>query len=133
MPEISRDQIASPNDFLGNFSEYVKQVQKDLEAIFGDDPGPFATVAEHAEARAPSIAAQSWLVERWGEHYPCPVCRNVEWTVTEVARSEISAGFLAFYVICGYCGNAMRCVPGYADLEVPRVLDEQLQFPAPER
>lgn len=133
MSELSREEISSPANFLGNFGAYIEQVQKDLEAFFGDDADAFETVAERAEARAPFIAAQMWLVERWGEHYPCPVCRNVQWTITEIHPSEVPPERMwTFYVACGYCGNAMRCIPGYAEQNEPVLLDEQLHFPAPE-
>jgi hypothetical protein len=131
--EISKEQITSPSSFLGNFGGYIRKVKEDLEAAFEDDPGEYETVAERAGARAPFIAAQRWLIERWGEHYPCPVCDNVEWAVTEIAPSEIAGGVYAFYVVCNYCGNAMRCVPGYAERNAPQVLDNEPPFPEPNR
>lgn len=123
--------LSRPAGFLGNFGKYIEQVEDDLEKHFGDDSGAFETVKERAEARAPFFAAQAWLVERWGEHFPCPVCENTQWTVTEVGPSE-PAGLLGFFVVCEYCANAMRVVPGYASREAP-YRSSQLHLPVPEQ
>ncbi len=122
-----------PSDFLGNFSGYVKQVRDELEAAAweSDDPAPFDTAAERLDAEASFFAAQDWLVERWGEHFPCPVCRNEEWIVSEVGPALRPSGFLAFAVSCGYCGNTMQVVPGRAYLNEP-AHKNQLQFPEPQ-
>lgn len=111
--------LTRPAGYLGNFGGYVEQVEKDLENHFGDDPGVFETVQERAEARAPFFAAQAWLVERWGEHYPCPACQNIEWMVSEIGPASRPAGFLSFVVTCGYCGNTMEVVPGRAVQSAP--------------
>ena len=127
--ETGNSEMERPADFLGNFAGYIARIQEDLETQFGDDAGQFDSVTERAEAQAPFIAAQNWLVEKWGESYPCPVCRNVEWTVSDISPTILPAGFLGFYVVCGYCANAMQVVPGYAELEAPRLPDQQLELP----
>lgn len=120
----------SPASFLGNFGGYIAAIREILEPQLGDDPGQFETVQQRAEFEAGVIAAQNWLVERWGMHYPCPVCRNVEWTVSEIGPAFRPSGFLSFDVTCGYCGNTMQVVPGNAPMQEPRYApDEQLQFP----
>jgi predicted RNA-binding Zn-ribbon protein involved in translation (DUF1610 family) len=125
-------EFSSPSDFRGNFGGYIEQVQRELEAHHGEDSGSFPTVVERAQAEAPYFAARNWLVEKWGEHFPCPVCGNVEWTVSEVGPAVQPAAYLTFHVICGYCGNAMQVVPGQAYLDTPTI-PQQLQVPAPEK
>jgi hypothetical protein len=120
----------SPSAFPRNFRGYIASIQEELEAEYGDDADGFESVADRAETEAQFIAAQNWLVERWGEHYPCPVCQNVEWTVSGVGMALRPAGFLNFYVTCGYCGNTMQVVPGRAEQQAPHRPD-QLQFPEP--
>jgi hypothetical protein len=122
----------SPAQFVGNFQGYIQAVQKELEGIYGKDAGQFESVSERAELEAPIVASRTWLVERWGEQFPCPVCENVEWTLTEVSPTIRPRGFLAFSVVCGYCGNTMDVVPGYAPMDAPRRY-EQLHFPAPDQ
>jgi hypothetical protein len=130
--EPPNPEISPPAAFLGDFAGYIEKVREELEAHYGDDAGQFTSVPERAEAEAPFIAARNWLVERWGEHFPCPVCKNVEWMVSGVGPAIRPPGFLSFSVTCGYCANTMQVIPGYAELQAPR-LPDQLQFPAPER
>ncbi|MGC1166623.1 MAG: hypothetical protein WA862_10995 [Solirubrobacterales bacterium] len=125
--------IPRPSAFLGNFGGFIEVVRKDLEEQYGDDAGQFESVAQRAEAQAPIVAAQGWLIERWGDHFPCPVCENVEWTVSEVGPAFRPTGYLSFHVTCGYCGNTMQVVPGIVSLEAPRREDKQLHFPEPEK
>ncbi len=126
--------FSSPSEFRGNFGGYIERIQRELEDRYGDDAGNFETVVERAQAQAPYVAARNWLVERWGEFYPCPVCRNVEWTVSDVATATRPQGYLTFSVICGYCGNAMQVVPGFAEMDEPRLPpQEELQLPAPDQ
>lgn len=121
-----------PSSFLGNFNGYIQQVRNELEASNTiDDPGSFASLDERLDAEAQFVAAQDWLVERWGAHYPCPVCQNVEWVVSEIGQAVRPAGFLSFTVTCAYCANTMQVVPGRAYLAEP-VHPHQLQFPASE-
>lgn len=132
MADQPASQIA-PSAFPQNFRGYITSIQEELEAEYGDDAGPFESVAQRAEIEAQFVAARNWLVERWGEHFPCPVCRNVEWTMSEVGPAPRPAGYLSFHVTCGYCGNTMQVVPGNAPMDAPRLHDEQLHFPAPEQ
>lgn len=126
-----RIELSSPDDFRSNFGGYINQIQRDLEALHGNDPGNFPTVVERAQAEAPFVAARKWLEARWGAHFACPVCSNVSWTVSEVGPADKPAGFLAFAVTCGYCGNTMQVVPGQAYLDAP-IPSRQLEFPAGE-
>jgi hypothetical protein len=123
----------SPSAYVGNFHGYIESIQEELEAEYGDDAGAFESVAQRAEVEAQFVAARNWLVERWGERFPCPVCRNVEWTMSEVGPALRPAGYLSFHVTCGYCGNTMQVVPGNAPMDAPRLPDEQLHFPAPDQ
>jgi hypothetical protein len=131
-PERPFEDFPSPSEFKGNFQGYIERLREILEPTYGEDSGPFQTVADRAEAEAQYYAARNWLVERWGDHSPCPICQNVEWTVSWVAPAIRPAGFLSFYVTCGYCGNAMQVVPGNAPMDAPRFAGEQLHFPAGE-
>jgi hypothetical protein len=119
----------SPADFLGNFQGYIEKIQEELEAQYGDDAGPYESVAARAAAEAQFTAAQNWLVERWGTHFVCPVCGNTEWTVSGVGPAIRPVGFLSFYVTCGYCGNTMHIVPGRADQDAPIYGQEQSELP----
>ncbi len=131
---MAGEPLPPPSDFLGNFIGYIAAIQERLEAEYGDDAGDFESVPDRALAEAQFIAAQNWLTERWGSHFPCPVCENVEWIVSEVAPGPRPAGFLGFYITCGYCGNTMHVVPGRADQQ-ERIHPQQqsLEFPAPEQ
>ena len=119
MAESARQEELSPAAFLGNFHGYIAHIQQDLEAQFGDDAGDFDSVPERAQREAEFIAARNWLVERWGSHFPCPVCRNVQWVVSEVGPALRPAGFFSFHVTCGYCANSMQVVPGRASQNTP--------------
>ena len=132
MPESSPEEWPSPSDFPGNFRAYIGRIQELLEVEYEGDPGEFETVAERAAAEAQFLAAHDWLVERWGERFPCPVCRNVEWTVSQVLPAARPTGFLSFHATCGYCGNTMQVVPGRAEMDAPRLPDQQLHFPEPQ-
>ena len=123
--------FSPPDSFQGNFGGYIKQIQRELETVHGSDAGDFPNVVERAQAEAPYVAARNWLFARWGDHYACSVCKNVAWAVSEVGPAERPAGFLAFAVSCGYCGNTMQVVPGQTYLEAP-VSPKQLEFPAGE-
>jgi hypothetical protein len=109
-----------PSAFKGNFGGYVEAIQAELESRYGEDAGSYESVSDRAGIEAQYVAARNWLVERWGDHFPCPVCRNEEWTVSGVGPSLRPAGFLNFHVTCGYCGNTMQVVPGNAQLDAPQ-------------
>ena len=119
----------SSSEFRGNFAGYIEALQQYLETSYGGDAGEYESVAERAAAEAPFLAAQSWLAERWGTHYPCPVCSNVEWTLSGVVAGPRPAGFLSFYITCGFCGNTMHVVPGRATQDAPVYPTDQFQFP----
>lgn len=131
MPDQPTSQN-SPSAFVGNFRGYIASIQAELEAEYGDDAGGFESVAQRAETDAQFVAARNWLVERWGERFPCPVCQNIEWTLSEVSPAVQPTGYFSFSITCGYCGNTMQVVPGNAPMDAPRSHDEQLHFPAPE-
>lgn len=120
--------FSSAADFRGNFGGYIEQVQRELEDFHGQDAGEFQNVVERSQAEAPVVAARNWLEERWGDRYPCPVCSNVLWTISEVGPSVQPSGFLSFSVTCGFCGNTLQVVPGQA-LQDSRVLPERAQEP----
>jgi len=122
----------SPSEFRGNFAGFIDAVRRHLEAQYGDEMGGFESVADRAATEAQFIAAQAWLVERWGTHFACPVCANVEWYVSEVGPAIRPPGFLAFAVTCGYCGYSMDVVPGRADQDAPIRATQQIEFPAGE-
>ncbi len=115
------------NEFLGNFRGYIDRLKEQKLREIGD-PGKFEDIAERAEFEASIEAAQNWLVERWGPHYPCPVCQNVEWTVSIVLPTLRPVGFLGFHVTCAFCGNTMQVVPGKAFLSAPIRVDPQLRL-----
>jgi hypothetical protein len=119
----------SPLEFRGNFAGFLDAVQKQLERNYGEDADGFESVAERALAEAPFVAARTWLVERWGSHFPCPACQNTQWTVSEMVSDIPPAGFLSFGVTCSYCGNTMYVAPGRAEQDEPIYRDEQIQFP----
>lgn len=123
------DEQISPSDFPGNFRAYIAHIQSELEAEYGDDAEPYESVSERAEAEAQFVAAQNWLVERWGEHFPCPVCKTNEWVVSQVGPAVRPAGYISFHVTCGYCGNTMHVVPGRAYLDTPQRSNQQPLFP----
>lgn len=130
------DEIAlpSPGDYPGDFGGFIEEIRRRLEAARGGDPGAFDTLEERLAAEAPFLAARTWLRERWGEYYECPVCENVEWTVSGVGPALRPSGFLTFSVTCGYCGNTMQVVPGYAEQEeLHRAPPDQPRFPGEER
>jgi len=122
--------MPSPSEFRGNFAGFIEALQQHLEDAYGGDAGEFESVSERANSEAQFFAAQMWLVEKWGPRYACPVCGNVEWTVSGVAAGPRPAGFLSFYITCGYCGNTMHVVPGRAEQDKPVHPTEQ--FPLPE-
>jgi hypothetical protein len=126
-------EFSSSSEYKGNFAGYVEQIQRELEELHGEDAGDFKTVVERSQAEAPFIAARSWLEERWGNPYPCPVCQNVSWTVSEVAPAHQPSGSLTFRLSCGYCGNTMQVVPGLALQDAPEPPRQQPLFPAPEQ
>ncbi len=119
----------SPTEFRGNFSGYIEAIEQHLESTYEGDAGEHDSVAHRAASEAPILAAQTWLVERWGTHYPCPVCSNVEWGLSGVAAGPRPAGYFGFYITCGYCGNTMHVVPGLAQQEDPTYATEQFQLP----
>lgn len=119
----------SPSEFRGNFAGFIDALQQYLEAEYGNDAGGYESVAVRAAAEAPFLAAQTWLVERWGSHFACPVCRNVEWTLSGVAAGPRPTGFLSFYATCGYCGNTMHVVPGRAEQDAPVYPTDQFHLP----
>ena len=115
----SHSHQSSPSDFIGNFAGYIEAVQRELELERDDgDTRPVAL-----EARF--LAAQRWLVERWGEEFPCPVCRNTVWVVSDVAGGSRPTGYLIFFVTCAYCGNTMQVVPGVAHFVAPQAPQQQ--------
>ena len=112
-------QAPLPSEFRGNFGGFIAAVQKTIEKAYeGEDERPDP---EALEADARFMAAQAWLVERWGMHYACPVCKNVEWTVSDVGPAIRPAGYLSFFVTCGWCGNTMQIVPGNAVQDAPHL------------
>jgi len=121
--------LPSPSEFRGNFAGYIEALQHYLEAAYGGDAGEYESVVDRAAAEARFIAAQTWLVERWGNHYQCPVCGNVGWVLSDVALGPRPAGFLSFYVTCGFCGNTMHVVPGRAEQDTPIFPTNQFQLP----
>lgn len=128
---MSKHGFSSPADFRGNFGGYIKQIQREIEALHGDDSGDFPNVVERAQAEAPRVAAKNWLWDRWGDHFACPVCGNAQWAVSGVGGAAQPAGFLEFAITCGFCGNTMHVVPGQTYLDEP-IRPAQLEFPAPE-
>lgn len=118
--------FSSASDFRGNFAGYIEQVQRELETLHGDDAGEFENVVERSQSEAPLVAARNWLEERWGHRYPCPVCGNILWTISEVAPSMQPGGFLSFSITCGFCGNTLHVVPGQALQDSP-VLQQPAQ------
>jgi len=130
------DEIAlpSPGDYPGDFGGFIEEIKRLLLEAHGDDAGLFTTVQERVESEGPFLAARAWLRERWGEYYECPVCKNVEWTVSSIGPAVRPSGFLSFTVTCGYCGNSMQVVPGYAEMTKPHVApSEQPRFPVGDR
>jgi hypothetical protein len=126
--------LPSPAEYPGDFGGFIEEIKRRLRESHGEDAGLFDTVEERVENEGPFLAARTWLTERWGEYYECPVCKNVEWTVSSIGPAIRPSGFLSFAVTCGYCGNSMQVVPGYAEMENPHFApSERPQFPAGER
>jgi hypothetical protein len=123
----------SPSEYKGNFGGFIEALKELLEPGYGDDSGDFDSVADRAVAEAQFLAAQIWLVDKWGNHHPCPICSNTQWVVSGIGQALRPVGFLNFFVTCGYCGNTMQVVPGRAHQDHPVLPDEQLQFPTPEK
>jgi len=121
----------SPSEFRGNFAGFIEAMQGYLEGTYGADAGGYESVTERAAAEAPFLAAETWLVEKWGSHFPCPVCSNVFWTLSGVAAGQRPAGFLSFYATCGYCGNTMHVVPGRAEQDEPVFPTDQFDLGEP--
>jgi len=103
----------------------AKSSKLDMPAI----PGEFESVSERADFDSQYYAARNWLVERWGEQHACPICGNVEWTLSGVAPAIRPTGFLSFHATCDYCGNTVHVVPGRATKDSPRRIDSQLELP----
>jgi hypothetical protein len=120
-----------PEDFQGTFGQHVAESRKRIEnQLRLDGETDEVALTEQAEAEAQFSEAHRWLVEHWGEQFPCPVCGNVQWTVSGLFHAP--NGYLAFQVICRFCANTMSAVPAYADLEAP-VLGEQLPLSGPDQ
>lgn len=123
------DQTSEPQEFPGTFRQRIDATQSRLEAEYrgkASDDTDKDEIKERAELDAQYAEAHNWLVAKWGERYPCPVCRNVKWTVSPVFPAY--NGFLSFQVTCRSCGNSMSVIPGHADLEAPTLAEEQLQL-----
>jgi hypothetical protein len=119
-----------PEDFKGSFRQHIAETQKRLEAQYRDEAEgepDSADIERRAEEEAQFVEAQDWLIDRWGEDFPCPVCRNTRWLVSTIVPAYND--FLSFYVTCRYCGNAMSVVPGNTDMDAPQPPDSQLQLP----
>lgn len=120
-----------PEDFQGNFAQHIAEARKRREnQLRLEGQTDEVAITELAEQEAQFGEAQRWLVDHWGEEFPCPVCSNVQWVVSNVFDGH--NGFLSFYITCRYCGNSMSVIPGQADLDAPIHKTHQLQLPTEE-
>lgn len=113
-PEAS-PQPAAPR----TFHDHIQATKEEIEEEYRKKGFNFPEAPLQAEEEAQFRVSRSWVEDRWGDEYPCPVCGNIEWTLSPV-RPVPGANLLGFYVSCRYCGNAMQVIPGHAALDEPK-------------
>jgi DNA-directed RNA polymerase subunit RPC12/RpoP len=62
-------------------------------------------------------ARRQWVLERWGEYFPCSNCGNTEWWISD--QGMIGPQVSAYPITCRYCGHTVLVSPELADLDEP--------------
>jgi hypothetical protein len=113
-----------PEGFSGSFGEHIQEARRRREVdLRNEGETDDDAIAKQSEDEAQFSEAERWLVEHWGEEFPCSACSNVQWIVSNVFPAY--NGLLSFQTTCRYCGNSMTVIPGHADLTEPILREQQ--------